>query len=253
MATKLSVNVNKVALLRNSRSGEVPSPLQAATIALQAGAAGVTVHPRPDERHIRPYDVDHLAELLLEDRWADREFNIEGNPFEGRYMELVERVRPDQCTLVPDTPGQSTSDHGWDIARDGDRLAPVVARLQALGCRVSLFMDPDPATIARAAQTGADRVELYTESYAVAQAAGGSEADRVFEQFEASARHASEAGLGVNGGHDLNLENLGRFVTIPGILEVSIGHALVADALWMGLADTVKAYREVIARARSAD
>ncbi|MEX0885408.1 MAG: pyridoxine 5'-phosphate synthase [Phycisphaeraceae bacterium] len=245
--TNLSVNVNKVALLRNSREGEVPSPVEAARIALQAGAHGITVHPRPDERHIRRYDVDHLAALLREDAWRDREYNIEGNPFLGDYMSIVARVRPDQCTLVPDDPAQKTSDHGWDLQREAARVKPVVARLRELGCRVSLFMDPDAEQIELAPATGADRIELYTEGYARAIAAGGAEADRVHEQYAVAAKRAQALGLGVNGGHDLNLVNLPRFVSIGGILEVSIGHALTADALLHhGMAGAVRAYLDVI-------
>lgn len=247
--TQLSVNVNKVALLRNSRPGEVPSVTKAARLALEAGAAGITVHPRPDERHIRPYDVEQIAEILREPDYRGREFNIEGNPFLGHYMDFAQLVRPDQCTLVPDSPEQSTSDHGWDLERDGERLVPVIEELKAVGCRVSLFMDPDVAMIERVPATGADRIELYTESYAAAYAAGGAQADRVFEQFAAAAKRAQDLGLGVNGGHDLNLLNLGRFVSIPGIAEVSIGHALIADALELGMAGAVRAYLNVIRKA----
>lgn len=248
--TKLSVNVNKVALLRNSRQGEIPSPLRHARIALEAGAHGITVHPRPDERHIRAYDVHQIAELLSEPAYADREFNIEGNPFIGRYMEMCRHVAPDQCTLVPDAPGQSTSDHGWDAAGNAHRLKPIVDELRGLGCRVSLFMDPDPEAVAHVPTTGADRIELYTEGYAVAHAEGGAAAQRAHERYAAAARAAQALGLGVNGGHDLNLSNLGAFVSIAGILEVSIGHALVADALEMGMAAAVKAYLDMLAEAR---
>ncbi len=215
-------------------------------IALDAGAAGVTVHPRPDERHIRTYDVQHLAELLSEASYSDREFNIEGNPFIGRFMEICRHVAPDQCTLVPDAPGQATSDHGWDVAANLNRLKPIVEELHSLGCRVSLFMDPDVEAIEQVPATGAERIELYTEGYAAAYAAGGSDAKHAFKRYAAAAQAAQDAGLGVNGGHDLNLENLGKFVTIPGILEVSIGHALIADALELGMRDAVKAYLRVI-------
>jgi len=249
--TLLSVNVNKIALLRNSRSGDVPSVVNAAKIALKAGAAGITIHPRPDERHIRSTDVNALAALFGEPQWADREFNIEGNPFLGRYLEHCRAVRPDQCTLVPDDDSQSTSDHGWDLQRDADRLKPIVAELQGLGCRVSLFMDPDPAMIECVPQTGADRIELYTESYAVAFASGGMELDEVLECFASAAAAAQSLGLGVNAGHDLNQANLGKFLSIPNILEVSIGHALVAEAIEQGLANTVKAYRSICEAAAS--
>lgn len=250
--TKLSVNVNKVALLRNSRQGDIPSVIRAARIALDAGAHGITVHPRPDQRHIRPADVDDIADLLRQPPYRDREFNIEGNPFLGHYMDIARKVRPNQCTLVPDSPDQRTSDHGWDLARDGSRLKPIVRELQDLGCRVSLFMDPTPQQIDLVPQTGADRIELYTERYAQAQAAGGAQADQVWQQYAQAAQHAQTLGLGVNGGHDLNLHNLGRFVAIPGILEVSIGHALIADALELGLAQAVRAYLDVIAQAQAA-
>ncbi len=246
MTTRLSVNVNKVALLRNSREGEVPSPLEAARIALDAGAHGITVHPRPDERHVRRSDVLPLAELVREAAGGvagEVEYNIEGNPFLGDYLAIAGEAKPDQCTLVPDDPAQKTSDHGWDLKRDAGRVKPVVEHLKALGCRVSLFMDPVIEQIELAPATGADRIELYTEGYARAIAAGSPEADRVHEQYAAAARRAQELGLGVNGGHDLNLENLGRFVSIGGILEVSIGHALTADALLHhGLAEAVRRY-----------
>ena len=243
--TKLSVNVNKVALLRNSRETIIPSVAWAARTCVEAGAHGITVHPRPDQRHIRPGDVYELAGAL------DVEFNIEGNPFAGPagdypgYMALVRDVKPTQATLVPDAEDQLTSDHGWDLARDAERVSPIVAELKQLGCRVSLFMDPDPAQIARAREVGADRVELYTEAYARAHAAGN--VDAVFDEYARAAACAAEHGLGVNAGHDLNLDNLGRFCTIPGILEVSIGHALICDALKMGLHTAVREYLKRLA------
>lgn len=245
---KLSVNVNKVALLRNTRKGEVPDVVNASRIALDAGAAGITVHPRPDQRHIRSYDVDNLANLLAEPTYVDREYNIEGNPFLGEYMDHARRVQPTQCTLVPDTPGQSTSDHGWDIAKDGEKLKPIIEELQSYGCRVSLFMDPDLAAIEQVPDTGADRIELYTEGYAVAFEQGGDAADHAFNQYAAAAKLAADLGLGVNGGHDLNLLNLPRFARIAEISEVSIGHALIADALVMGMAETVKAYLRALGK-----
>ena len=236
---KLSVNVNKVATLRNTRPLGVPSVLDAARRALDAGAHGVTIHPRPDERHIRPPDVDDLA-ALLRDRYPHAEFNIEGNPFEGRYVEHCRRVRPTQCTLVPDAVGQATSDHGWNLRRDIDRLRPVVAELKGLGCRVSLFMNPTPAAMPAAKEVGADRVELYTEPFARRFDAGDA---RAADDYAAAARAALDAGLGVNAGHDLTLENLGPFLAaVPGVAEVSIGHALIADALQWGLAETVRRY-----------
>jgi pyridoxine 5-phosphate synthase len=239
--TRLSVNVNKVALLRNTRTIGIPSVTRAARICIDAGAYGITVHPRPDERHIRPSDVYELNALV-----ADVEFNIEGNPFEAGYLDIARAVRPTQCTLVPDSPDAFTSDHGWNLSRDGDRLSPVIQELRALGSRVSLFMDYDSDEIPRAAIVGADRIELYTEPYATAFREDD-DLEECFEGYAKAAATAQEAGLGVNAGHDLNLENLGRFCSIPGVLEVSIGHALIGEALEMGLANTVKAYLEILA------
>lgn len=236
--TKLSVNLNRVALLRNSRPLTMPCVTQAAQVCMDAGAHGITVHPRPDERHIRKTDVYELKEVL-----SGVEYNIEGNPF-PEFMEMVRDVRPDQCTLVPDEPHQRTSDHGWDLQRDGERLKPIVAELKDLGIRVSLFMDPEPEKMTLAKALDADRVELYTEAYASAFANG--DVGRVFRQYAEAARAAQDVGLGVNAGHDLNLDNLGEFVTIPNILEVSIGHALIADAVFLGLESTVKAYLAVL-------
>jgi len=251
--TRLSVNVNKIALVRNTRDGEVPSVVKLSRAALKAGAHGITVHPRPDRRHIRPDDVRRLAALLAEPAYADREYNIEGNPLQGDYLDLVAEARPDQCTLVPDTPGQRTSDHGWDLAdpRAVETVKPIVAQLHGLGCRVSLFMDPEPAQIQRVPATGADRIELYTEGYAKAHAAGPAEADQSLARYAEAARAAAALGLGVNAGHDLNLDNLAPFLTrVPGVLEVSIGHALTADALAMGMPAAVAAYLDAIARAQ---
>lgn len=230
---QLSVNLNKIALLRNSRTLGIPSVLDAARTCINAGAAGITVHPRPDERHIRISDVHELAEMI------SVEFNIEGNPF-PEFMALVRGVRPTQCTLVPDSPGQFTSDHGWDITQQGKRLKPIVAELQDLGIRVSLFMDPDINQIEQVAALGADRIELYTEPYAAAY--GSSQAADVLAHYAEATARAQALGLGVNAGHDLNLENLPDFCAIPDILECSIGHALIADALWMGLEEAVKRY-----------
>lgn len=244
--TRLSVNLNKVALLRNQRPIGIPSVLRAARLALEAGADGITVHPRPDERHVRASDVLDLAKALgaRTDEGAAAEFNIEGNPFEGRWTDLVRAVRPTQATLVPDAPGQSTSDHGWEFPADVVRLRPVVEELKSLGCRVSLFADADSDRIGHAREAGADRVELYTEPYAAAFARG--DAAHEVQRFSQASYAAQEHGLGVNAGHDLNLENLGFFLRrVPGVLEVSIGHALTSDALEMGLAAAVRAYRAV--------
>ncbi|HEX2831105.1 MAG TPA: pyridoxine 5'-phosphate synthase [Burkholderiales bacterium] len=244
--TKLSVNVNKVALLRNTRHLGIPSVTRAAQIALDAGAHGVTVHPRPDARHIRTEDVHELAALLR--RYPHAEYNIEGNPFENA-LDLVREVKPHQFTLVPDDPGQFTSDHGWDIPRHEARLKPLIAEVKRLGVRVSLFMDADPDAMAGAAAVGADRVELYTEPYAAAF--GTAREAEARAQFAAAATAAAAAGLGVNAGHDLNQQNLPRFVAeVPGVLEVSIGHALIADALEEGLAATVRGYLAAIGHAR---
>lgn len=236
--TKLSVNVNKVATLRNTRPQlNLPSVMRAATMCLDAGAAGITVHPRPDQRHIRPRDVTEIAELLK--RYPRREFNIEGNPF-IEYLPLVEQTRPTQATLVPDTPEAFTSDHGWDLPKDGERLRPIIAQLKGLGARVSLFMDPLPEQMELARAIGADRVELYTEPYAAAFARGDAGAA---DPYAAAAERAVAVGLQVNAGHDLNLHNLPPFLrACPQVAEVSIGHALIADALELGLAETVRRY-----------
>lgn len=236
--TALSVNVNKVALLRNSRHLGIPSVVRAATLALQAGADGITVHPRPDERHIRALDVFELAELMRE--WPQAEYNLEGNPFHN-LMRFVREVRPQQVTFVPDGEGQFTSDHGWDLAADGERLRPLVDEARALGVRVSLFMDPLPAAMPLARAIGADRIELYTEPYAAAFGSPGLAAQ--LQRFADAARSALAAGLGVNAGHDLNRDNLADFLrAVPGVAEVSIGHALIADALELGYARTVAGY-----------
>lgn len=238
MSTELSVNLNKVALLRNSRTLGIPGVVRLGEIALAAGAAGLTVHPRPDERHIRPHDVDDLATLLA--AWPACEFNIEGNPFHG-LLDHVERVRPAQATFVPDETGAFTSDHGWDLARDGEVIRPLIARAKAAGARVSLFMDPDPTAMALARELGADRVELYTEPYA--RAFGTAQQADELARYRAAAEAALAAGLGVNAGHDLNLDNLGAFLAeVPGVAEVSIGHALIADALELGMDETVRRY-----------
>jgi len=243
--TALSVNVNKVALVRNTRHLGIPSVTRAATQCLAAGAAGITVHPRPDERHIRAHDVTELAALMA--AWPDREFNIEGNPFHN-LMDFIRQVRPHQATFVPDSEGQFTSDHGWRFPEDAQRLAPLVAECKALGVRVSLFMDPEPSQMAAARAVGADRVELYTEPYAAVW--GQAEQDAQLARYVAAAQAALDVGLGVNAGHDLNRDNLTAFVrAVPGLQEVSIGHALVADALELGYTATVQAYLQCIADA----
>lgn len=243
--TALSVNVNKVALLRNSRHLDVPNVVRAATQCLEAGAQGITVHPRPDERHIRAADVHALAQLLRQ--WPQAEFNIEGNPFHN-LMEFVRVVRPQQCTFVPDGEGQFTSDHGWDLVADGERLKPLIAECHALGVRVSLFMDAVPDNMELAKAVGADRVELYTEPYAAAHA--GPQQPEQLVRFAATALAAQKAGLAVNAGHDLSRANLGDFLrAVPGVREVSIGHALIADALEFGYRETVQRYLQCIAMA----
>jgi pyridoxine 5-phosphate synthase len=248
MKTSLSVNLNKVALVRNTRHLGIPSVTRAATLCLQAGAAGITVHPRPDARHIRAQDVLDLAELLR--AWPQREFNVEGNPFHN-LMDCVAELRArnlpvHQVTFVPDGEGQFTSDHGWDVDKDANRLRPVITQAHALGLRVSLFMDAEVAPMAAAKQMGADRVELYTEPYA---AAWGTPAQATqLQRFADAAQAALDAGLGVNAGHDLNRDNLAAFVRqVPGVQEVSIGHALIADALELGYTATVQAYLQCLA------
>jgi pyridoxine 5-phosphate synthase len=241
--TNLSVNLNKVALLRNTRALGIPSVTRAAKTVLEAGANGITVHPRPDGRHVRANDVRELADLLRP--WPDAEYNIEGNPFHN-LLEFVRDVRPHQCTLVPDESGQFTSDHGWDLPRDNERLKPVIDELKTLGVRVSLFMDAETDVIAQAKLIGADRIELYTEPYA--QAFGTANQSAQLKRFADAAKVAHELGLGVNAGHDLNLDNLPAFLrTVPRVLEVSIGHALIADSLELGLAETVRRYQAAIA------
>ena len=243
----LSVNLNRVALLRNSRPLAIPSVTQAATWALEAGAQGITIHPRPDERHIRRHDVHDLA--LLMQAWPQREFNIEGNP-QHNLMSLMRDLAakgmcPQQCTFVPDSAEQATSDHGWRFPHDAEALRPLIAEIHALGARVSLFMDPDPQAMQAVREVGADRVELYTERYA--RAHGTPQQSAVLAGFQAAAQAALVAGLGINAGHDLNRDNLGDFLAaVPGVQEVSIGHALMADAIELGLGATVRAYLRCI-------
>lgn len=244
--TKLSVNLNKVATLRNTRTIGIPAITHAAHLCAAAGADGLTVHPRPDQRHIRTEDVLDLATFLRD--WPGMEFNIEGNPFQG-YMELVDQVRPTQCTLVPDSPEAFTSDHGWDLLAEGERLRPIIETLHGYGCRVSLFMDPIPEQIKHAAAIGADRIELYTEPYAAAYSHG--EGQQAVAAYASAAELAGSLGLGVNAGHDLNRANLPLFLSaVPNVLEVSIGHALIADALEFGLPETVRQYLGIAHRGR---
>lgn len=248
--TALSVNLNKVALLRNTRSLGIPSVTRAATLALQAGAQGITVHPRPDERHIRSHDVRELAELMV--AWPQAEYNIEGNPFHN-LIDAVRRLKAEglpvhQATFVPDSVAQATSDHGWSLPEDADRLRPLVAEMRDLGVRVSLFMDPDPDAMAAVRDLGAQRVELYTEGFA--RAHGTPRQSEVLAAYAATAQAALGQGLELNAGHDLNRGNLTDFLrAVPGVLEVSIGHALIADALEQGLAETVRDYLRCIHQA----
>lgn len=252
--TALSINLNKIALLRNSRDTDYPSIVAHAQMCIDAGADGITVHPRPDQRHIRVDDCFALARMLTV------EFNIEGNPFAAAmrsrragisdypgFLDIAGAIKPAQCTLVPDGDAQLTSDHGFDLRADGDRLAPVIEQLQAWGVRVSLFMDPDPEQIALAQQIGADRIELYTGPYAHAFATGEN-LDAVFQRFHRAAEIAAELGLGLNAGHDLNLHNLTQFARVPQLLEVSIGHAFTVDAIELGLANAVRAYQRCLAK-----
>jgi pyridoxine 5-phosphate synthase len=240
--THLSVNLNRVALLRNSRPLDIPNLLHCARLVLAAGADGITLHPRPDQRHVRSADVGAMAELLRE--WPTVEYNLEGNPLHN-LLDHVEAVRPQQATFVPDGIDASTSDHGWSFPADGEVLRPLVARARAAGARVSLFLDADPAAMEYAREIGADRVELYTEPYA--RAHGGPRQAEVLGRFQAAAAAAVRAGLEVNAGHDLNLRNLADFLrSVPVVREVSIGHALVGDALEYGLVGAVQRYLEQI-------
>jgi len=248
--TALSVNVNKVALLRNTRHLGIPDVLRAAQVCLEAGASGITVHPRPDERHIRSDDVYELAALMKD--WPDREFNVEGNPLQN-LMEFVRNLSArglplHQCTFVPDSESQFTSDHGWSFPQHAEQLKPLIEEVHSRGVRVSLFMDPLPEAMAAAKEVGADRVEFYTETYA--RAWGTPEKDKVLSQFAQAGRAAAAINLGVNAGHDLNRDNLTEFLhAVPGVREVSIGHALIADALELGYSATVKDYLRCIDQA----
>ncbi len=242
----LSVNVNKVATLRNSRGGDIPDVLTAVDTCIDAGAQGITVHPREDQRHIRPTDVYEIAQRLKEinSKKNDKiEYNIEGDP-RPELLEMVLDVRPTQCTLVPVVSGEITSHTVWDIQKDGDMLKPVITSLKDAGIRVSLFSGTDLEQIERTVDIGADRIELYTEPYAMAQTE--SEIAREFSRMKNAAEKALDVGLGTNAGHDLNLDNLTLMQQLPGLLEVSIGHHLMADALYIGLEAAVKAYRTAL-------
>lgn len=261
--TALSVNINKIAVLRNSRGHALPDPVVAARVAIHAGCHGITVHPRPDQRHIRADDVPRIAAELAASNTARAagapaiEYNIEGNPFAPArgsypgYVELVRAARPHQATLVPDGDAQLTSDHGFDLARDAERLRPLVRELKSLGCRVSLFVDAGIDDVERAAEIGADRIEIYTEPYADAYARG--DFTRALDDCVHTAERARKAGLGVNAGHDLDQRNLGALVrAIPFLAEVSIGHALIGEAIYDGLAPTVRNYLAILEQASRA-
>jgi len=248
----LSVNLNKIALIRNSRTGNYPNVVEHAKICIASGAHGITVHPRPDQRHIRPSDVFELKKLVQQHPHI--EFNVEGNPFADAhqnypgFMALVKQSLPDQCTLVPDTDTQLTSDHGFELTSAGKKLAPLILQLKQLKIRVSLFMDAHIEQISMAADIGADRIELYTGPFAASYAAdpGGHETSAIFAQHRKAAEHAHKLGLGVNAGHDLNLHNLMLYRDLPHLTEVSIGHALTVYAINMGLANSVMAYLNIL-------
>ncbi len=247
---RLSVNVNKVATLRNSRGGHLPSVLEAVDVCVAAGSLGITVHPRADRRHITPDDVRAIAARLAARR-PHVEYNIEGDP-RPELIDLVHDVKPDQCTLVPVVPGEITSQAGWHEGQGTERLPAVVADLKAHGVRVSLFVDPEPDPIRWAASVGADRVELYTEPYARAFERGPDEARRSFTRYVRAAELAHSLGLAVNAGHDLDLDNLVLFRQLPHLAEVSIGHALMARALFAGLSKVVREYLDVLGPGRAA-
>lgn len=246
--TALSVNINKVALIRNSRKGENPNLIEYASACINAGADGITVHPRPDQRHVKPSDLPGLKELI--NKHTNIEFNIEGNPFEEAkddylgLLELVKRSRPHQCTLVPDSTDQLTSDHGFDLNKNQEKVYKVVRELRAHEVRSSLFLDPDLAQIRLASEIGVDRVELYTGPYA--ESWGKKQFNKIFDAHKNSASLAQSLNVGVNAGHDLNLTNIKKYVSIPNILEVSIGHALTVESLYKGLDNTIRKYKSLI-------
>jgi pyridoxine 5-phosphate synthase len=247
--TALSINLNKIALIRNSRDGNYPNILDFANICIDCGVDGLTVHPRPDQRHIRPSDVRQLAQLAAP--LDEVEFNIEGNPFADPcndyqgLLALVEETLPEQCTLVPDSDSQLTSDHGFDLTQQSEQLKPIIDQIKSMGVRVSLFMDPDLEQIKLASRIGADRIELYTGPFAAAWETDHLEA--IFKQHLNSAQLATSLGLGVNAGHDLNLINLEKYASIPDLLEVSIGHAFTVDSLNMGMVPALRAYQTLLA------
>lgn len=247
--TALSVNLNKIALFRNSRPGNYPNVVSHGEICINSGADGLTVHPRPDQRHIRPQDVYELSELVKSH--AGIEFNIEGNPYAESlgdfpgFIKLVHDVRPHQCTLVPDSNDQLTSDHGFNLKIAGEKLRPLIRELQDIGVRVSLFMDPDIEQISLAKQLGADRIELYTGPYAEAHKNKSANFQTLFQTYFDAAIHAQKIGIGLNAGHDLNLDNLTHFRQVPALMEVSIGHALIVDALALGLPSAVECYKKL--------
>jgi pyridoxine 5-phosphate synthase len=235
--TNLSVNLNKIALLRNSRGNDFPNVIEFAKKFIELGVKGITVHPRPDERHIKLQDARDLAKLLKD--YPGVELNIEGYP-SREYMELIREIRPDQCTLVPDLIDQLTSDHGWNIRKEKAFIREIINMIKNTGCRASIFVDPDIDQIKLAPETGTDRIELYTESYAASF--GTPASDQIFKRYKASAETAQEMGIGVNAGHDLNLKNLSRFLEIDGIIEVSIGHALTVECIEIGMKEVINRY-----------
>lgn len=238
--TLLSVNLNKIALLRNSRGRDFPNLLEFARKFIDLGVRGLTIHPRQDERHITRQDAIDLGRLV--GATAGMELNIEGFPSTS-LLALVEEIQPTQCTLVPDNPGQLTSDHGWDLGRQFDQVSAGCARLERAGIRSAIFLDPDPGQVQIAAQTGTSRIELYTEEFAASY--GRQENEPVFGRYQEAAARARQAGLGVNAGHDLDLVNLAKFLTIDGILEVSIGHALTVECIEHGIVDVTRQYLQI--------
>lgn len=250
MSTALSINLNKIALLRNSRDTGYPDPVKFGQLCIDCGCHGITVHPRPDQRHIRPDDVARIAALVA--KHPSIEYNIEGNPFAGPregypgFVELVMTHKPHQVTLVPDGDDQLTSDHGFNLNQSSEKLEPLVRRFKDAGIRVSLFMDPDCEQIRMVKELGADRIELYTGPYAESHQNAAPDFPELHKKFEQAAVFAQEAGIGVNAGHDLNLQNLPQFCQIPGILEVSIGHAFTVDSLLLGMETAMQDYLSAV-------